>query len=476
MGGRSRLPIRIAVAVGTGALAVAVGVALLLGNTVTLRNNADATIATNGYLVAVVNLERLVVDAETGLRGYVITGRRVFLQPLNAAEGRFPGAAGALKRAATREQAFVTQADGLVAASHAYLTSYVSSVRKMAAGNLRAAQSYAITLEGKELVDAIRTRTAVLERAVAARQNMRQQAARRSASHAIGEAIAVLVVLTALTILLMGFLGLLALARDRARARSERTADILQRSLLPQELPAIPGCEVAIRFRPAGDGELVGGDFYDVFPIGRDRWALVLGDVCGKGAEAAAATAMARWTLRSFAVEPEDPAESLRLLNESMLRQNLGGRFITLAYVVLNVAGGRAHVAVACAGHPAPILVPSAGEPVALGARGDLLGVWPDVRLETVELELMPGESLIAYTDGVTDQGTPFRPHTPEAMLLDPGPHPSAERLAGLVESYANQLRGAQRDDIAILALRFQSGPGDGGASPGEEELEVRSR
>ncbi len=228
---------------------------------------------------------------------------------------------------------------------------------------------------------------------------------RDSADTAVAEAIAVLVALTLLTVLLGAFLGRLALARDRARARSERTAAILQRSLLPHGLPTVPRCELAVRFRPAGAGELVGGDFYDVFALGKGRWAIVLGDVCGKGAEAAAITAMARWTLRSYITDTDDPAEPLRFLNASMLRQDLDGRFITVAYLLLSTERDRAQVSVACAGHPAPIHVPALGEPVAVDARGPLLGVWPDIDLETERLVLMPGDSLVVYTDGVTDQG-----------------------------------------------------------------------
>jgi CHASE3 domain sensor protein len=117
MGRRLRLPIRIAIVVAVGAAAVAVGVALLLGNTVELRDNAGATIQTNRYLIAVSSVERLVVDAETGLRGYVITGRRLFLQPLSAAVMRFPAAAAALEQAAEREHAFTDQPGGRSAAT-----------------------------------------------------------------------------------------------------------------------------------------------------------------------------------------------------------------------------------------------------------------------------------------------------------------------------------------------------------------------
>ena len=167
--------------------------------------------------------------------------------------------------------------------------------------------------------------------------------------------------------------------------RSDHIARTLQQSLLPTAIPDIPSCELAIRFAPAGAGDLVGGDFYDVFAVGDDQWAIVIGDVCGKGPGAAAVTAMARWTLRSLAGSPRPPADALRTLNELMLRQDLGGRFITIVYALLTVGADEAQLTVACAGHPPAIFVSNDGEPATLAARGDLLGIWPEIRLDQVD-------------------------------------------------------------------------------------------
>ena len=111
----------------------------------------------------------------------------------------------------------------------------------------------------------------------------------------------------------------------------------------------------------------------------------MIGDVCGKGAGAAAVTAMARWTLRSFAGSARSPAEVLRSVNEAMLRQDLDGRFITIVYALVSLHAGEAHVTVACAGHPPAIFVSDGGDPATLGAHGDLLGIWPEIRLDQVE-------------------------------------------------------------------------------------------
>jgi CHASE3 domain sensor protein len=456
--------------VAAGGVAVAVGVALLLAHTVHLRSSADATLRTASYLDATIDLERLVVDAETGLRGYVITGRRLFLAPQRAAAGQLPEAARDLGAAAESDGAFVAQAHALATAAHSYLTGYVPRVIGQVTSNPTAARSYATTAEGKTLVDGIRHQTARLERLISARQANRLRSARESANSAVTVGVIVLIVLTGLTLALGGVLGWLLLGRERARRRAEaqyrasaQTASTLQQSLLPAHLPDVPCCELAIRFAPAGEGDLVGGDFYDVFAVGEDGWALVVGDVCGKGAGAAAVTAMARWTLRSLAGAVTPPAEVLRALNDAMLRQDLDGRFITLVYALLEVRAEEARVTIACGGHPPAIVVSRDGEPMRVAASGDLLGVWPDIRLEQVELPLRPGDGLLLYTDGVTDQG-PGPGRLLEDALSRLTVDRSAETLADTLQAEAERSGGAPRDDVAIIALRYvppavQTGP-----------------
>jgi serine phosphatase RsbU (regulator of sigma subunit) len=246
---------------------------------------------------------------------------------------------------------------------------------------------------------------------------------------------------------------------------------VLRQSLLPTSLPAIPGCELAVRFRPAQEAELVGGDFYDAFAVSDGRWAIVVGDVCGKGAEAAAVTAMARWTLRSLASWSVGPDEALRFLNRAMLGEDLEGRFITVAYLLLTIEDGVAHVALACAGHPPPILVPASGEPRVLPARGTLLGIWPDIRLQTTELALEHGDTILLYTDGVSDSG-PGAAREPAEALRGHGHRAGADQLADALERYATEPREPRRDDVAIFAVQFTGGgPGEGvpgGGRPGE--------
>ena len=440
--------------VGAGALLVALGVTLLLVNTVKLHRSADATGRSDDYLVAVINLERPVVDAETGLRGYVITGRPVFLEPTHDAQRAYPGAKATLSRAAAADGAFPGEVKALETAADAYMNGYLPSTLSLAAHHRAASGAYTITLRGKQMVDDVRARTATLIRLVSARERARQDAAKTEASHSTVEAIVVLILLTAGTLLLGVVLGYLVLSRERARRRSEGTVEVLRQSLLPTSLPAIPGCDLAVRFHPAQTAELVGGDFYDAFAVSDGRWAIIVGDVCGKGAEAAAITAMARWTLRSLASWSVGPDEALRFLNRAMLGEDLAGRFITVGYMLLTVENGTARVSLACAGHPPPILVPSAGDPRLLPSRGTLLGVWPDIRLQTTELALEHGDTILLYTDGVSDPG-PGPERQPADVFRDHPRGAGADQLAATLERYATQPREAQRDDIAIVAVQF---------------------
>jgi serine phosphatase RsbU (regulator of sigma subunit) len=451
-GARSRLRLRVALVVALGAVLVSAGVALLLNNTIALRGSADSASRADLYLLRVANVERLVVDAETGLRGQIITGLPLFLQPLHRAQAQLPRAVAALRQSASESRAYQRQTGSLLAAVHRYMSVYVPEVLALSAQDLRVARSFLLTLEGKQLVDHIRAMAGQLEQSLSASQSARQLAARRTANHSIGEAIAVLVVLTLLIGGLGAYLGHLVVTRDRAREQSEETTRVLQESILPSGVPRIPGCELAVRFIPGGGP--VSGDFFDVLEVEPDTWALVIGDVCGKGAAAAAATAMARWTLRSSLARGATPGEALQLLNDVVLGHQPDDRFITAACLKLTLEPELALVDVACAGHPAPILVPAAGTPAAVPAGGDLLGVLPTIRLEPAELQLRPGDSLVAYTDGVTDQGPEIR-LTPEQALRDHSAGADAEELAGVLEDVAHRPVGRHPDDIAIMAIRF---------------------
>jgi sigma-B regulation protein RsbU (phosphoserine phosphatase) len=194
------------------------------------------------------------------------------------------------------------------------------------------------------------------------------------------------------------------LERVEAQAELRRTLDVLQTSLLPTALPSIPGVSLAAHYQPAGGGVAVGGDFFDVFPLRERRWACVIGDVCGKGAGAAAVTAMARYTIRTAALEHDDPCAVLRVLNTAMRDDETERPFLTACLVVLEPSpDGHAVATIAAAGHPLPLRRTACGEVIQVGREGDLLGVLPDPTFEPVTIELAPGDVLLLYTDGFTE-------------------------------------------------------------------------
>jgi hypothetical protein len=244
-------------------------------------------------------------------------------------------------------------------------------------------------------------------------------------------------------------------ALENARLYRTRSAiaQTLQRSLLPPELPEIPGLETAALYRPAGEGNEVGGDFYDVFSTGEREWFAVMGDVCGKGAEAATVTALARYTIRAAVMRHRSPAGILRWLNGAMLRQG-AGRFVTLACARLELEADGVTATVASGGHPPPRVLRSTGLVEQLGEPGTLLGVLEHVELGDRSTRLAPGDALVLYTDGLTEIGAPdvWTPTQLDAVVAG-----ARRRSAqGIVDHLAERATGPLRDDLALLAVRVQ--------------------
>lgn len=239
-------------------------------------------------------------------------------------------------------------------------------------------------------------------------------------------------------------------------------ARTLQESLLPPDLPEVRGVQLATRYHPAGAGLDVGGDFYDVFRTGRDRWGIVVGDVCGKGAEAARLTALARYTVRAASVQTRAPSRVLSILNEAMLRQNASdgeeadGRFATVIYATLRRARGRVSLVLSSGGHP-PALVVRAGATVEkVAAPGTVLGLFPHADLSEAEVTLKPGDSLVLYTDGVTEARGPSGEFGEQRLIevVASCAKASAKCLAKKLETAVlDHQGGTASDDIAILVI-----------------------
>ncbi len=249
-----------------------------------------------------------------------------------------------------------------------------------------------------------------------------------------------------------------ALAVDAALLYAERTqaAQTLQASLLPERLPRIPGVALAVRYLPAAGGE-VSGDFYDVFALPDGTWLLVVGDVCGKGVEAAALTAQARYTVRALAPHLIEPGAVLEGLNDALRRQRDDDRFVTLA--VLRLDPRARTLSYSCAGHPPPFVLRDGGVEV-LDAHGPVVGVLDEIVTVQREIALAPGDVVAIFTDGITEAS---RDHVRSSASLGEdvaaaraeGPHGVTKALEAIARRAAD---GALRDDVAILAVALDDG------------------
>ena len=249
------------------------------------------------------------------------------------------------------------------------------------------------------------------------------------------------------------------LSVDNARLYTERTAiaHTLQAELLPSMLPDIPGVRVAVRYRAAGELNEVGGDFYDVFARrGEASWAFEIGDVSGKGAEAAAVTALARHTVRTASLQPASPGELLETLNEALLIQRAGSEFCTVCLGELSLSDGSGTLTVALGGHPPALVLRASGEVEPLGQSGTLLGVFADPDLHEATTSLGPGDTVLLYTDGVTEAGPTGEEIGDEGLAaLLAGLHGLApDAIVDAVEQAAVDVQDGQpRDDIALVAF-----------------------
>ncbi|MFD3653496.1 PP2C family protein-serine/threonine phosphatase [Streptomyces sp. 24-1644] len=251
-------------------------------------------------------------------------------------------------------------------------------------------------------------------------------------------------------------------ARRQAEADRERLQEalaVLQQSLLPAKLPTVPGLEAASYYHTASP-DLLGGDFYDLFPLDADRWAFFLGDVCGKGPQAAAVTSLTRYTLRAAALHDPDPVTVLTTLNTVLHERYTSGdtRYCTAIFGILRPGSDHVGVHLASGGHPSALIQRADGTAHYLPTPGGMLiGVLPQAQFTPARTQLLPGDTLLLYTDGLTEARTgpkrelygdeALRAFTAEQSAT--GPQALITALSGLLAGFGDGLD----DDTALLAL-----------------------
>ena len=271
------------------------------------------------------------------------------------------------------------------------------------------------------------------------------------------------------------------MALDNARLYAERDhiAAVLQRGLVPERPPKVPGFEIAVAFEPAGEGVEVGGDFFDVVTR-HDDALVIVGDVSGRGSDAVALTSLVRHSSRAFALEVESPAEILRKVNAVMLTsepEDEGTRFVTAIVARLKHVDDEAHLAMCCAGHP-PALIARRDGRVELAGKGALLGVFAHPELTDEEVVLERGDTAILYTDGLLEAG-PTTQHLSvddlAALLADSHELPTEKIVARLRDHAFSRVTGRLADDLLVLAVRFTGVGGTPAASDLAAEVAVPS-
>jgi serine phosphatase RsbU (regulator of sigma subunit)/PAS domain-containing protein len=254
----------------------------------------------------------------------------------------------------------------------------------------------------------------------------------------------------------------LAIRVDRMFRHRVDIADALQTSLLPRQVRQIPGTEIAAAHVAATMAAEAGGDFYDVYPS-RDGWGVAIGDVCGTGPDTAAVTAAARHAIRALAHLDADPTAVLRGINDIMLTEDFGGRFVTADAGHLSWREGRLHLSLSSAGHPGPVLLRPDGRTQVLNGGGLPLGIVPDAEPATQELDLETGDLVFLYTDGLTSACGPdlvqFEERLTDELAALAG-KPAAVLVSRVRDVVLELCQGELRDDVTMLALRVGEPPG----------------
>jgi serine phosphatase RsbU (regulator of sigma subunit) len=253
----------------------------------------------------------------------------------------------------------------------------------------------------------------------------------------------------------------LAVANARLYTEQQEIAQTLQRSLLPRQMPRPPGVEVAAIYRAAGEQNMVGGDFYDLWEIGSEgEFGFVIGDVCGKGAAAAALTALARHTVRTASIwlPGHRPDGVLWALNDAIIKRAGGGQFCTVTYAHARPFEDGVELIAASGGHPLPFVLRADGTVEQPGRPGTLLGILPDIHVHEERIVLRPGDGIVLWTDGVSDRrgdGELFGEERLRGLLESVGGRSPREIADAVEQSVLGFSATEPQDDIALLVVRI---------------------
>ena len=250
----------------------------------------------------------------------------------------------------------------------------------------------------------------------------------------------------------------IAIRVDRVFRQRSQVAEALQASLLPARLPDAPGLEFAAAYIGATQFQEISGDFYDVFKAG-DSWAIAVGDVCGKGQDAAAMTAAARHAIRAFTYVHDTPDAVLAAANQVLVAEDYDDRFVTASLALVRQRGRRVQVEIGSCGHPGPAVVRADGRVEILEGDGLPLGLFDDIHPGRIDLELNKGDLLFFYTDGVTEARAAdlsfFEDRLADALAAVAG-RPADKIVRAVQELVTTFSSGELKDDVTIVAVQVK--------------------
>lgn len=446
---------------------VALGIVIVVGATFVLLavRDRNEAVYNEGKLwrpgqIAAVEVLTAAIDQETGIRGFVITGNDSFLDPYTAGRQRSAEALTIL-HSLFRNHPDITER---VDAAATNLTEWQIRVAEPLIAATRddpaLARDIINQFEDAPTLEGLRTSLAELSAAIDSRwADSNAQRARAFTTLALTTAIAS-AILVGLTIALLD--------RSRrwlthARTLEERlrsTITTVQASLLPTTIPDLERLAIAVSYRPASADADVGGDFYDINITPADLITISVGDVCGHDIDAAVTTGLVRHTLNAASQHLADPSAVLRWANQALNSHDADGRFVSATHAHLHPHSndGTAEFDFALAGHPCPILIPADGRPpYEIGTPGTLLGIVTDLKLTTTRITLNPGDQVMLYTDGLTENSHPrLTAEDLLAILEDSTCDTAAGTHTELMRRYDQLDRRSRYDDVAVIVVQLR--------------------